>query len=109
MGNIMRSRAKWTDEEEKPSKYFLNLENGHYANKIIPTLIKNEGNVSEITNQKEILTEIENFYKDLYEKKDENIYFDFKDILDNTEVKKLNDIQRDSVEGAISYTEATVF
>lgn len=52
------SRAKWADEGEKPTNYFLNLDNRHYTNKIIPKLIIEEENLKEITNQKEILKEI---------------------------------------------------
>ena len=87
MGNIVRSRAKWTDEGEKPTKYFLNLENRHYTNKIIPKLIKDEESSDEIINQEAILTEIETFYKNLYEQKDENVEFEFKDILNDIEIK----------------------
>lgn len=53
IGSMVRSRAKWVDEEEKPTNYFLNLENRHYTNKIIPKLIKEEENLKEITNQRE--------------------------------------------------------
>ena len=35
LGNIVRSRAKWVNEREKPTKYFLNLENRNFTNKII--------------------------------------------------------------------------
>ena len=34
---------------EKPTNYFLNLENRHFTNKLIPKLI-NEENSNEITN-----------------------------------------------------------
>ena len=57
IGSIVRSRAKWTEEGEKPTNYFLNLENRHYTNKIIPKLIKEE-NQEEIVNQIAILNEI---------------------------------------------------
>ena len=60
IGSIVRSRAKWTEEGEKPTNYFLNLENRHYTNKIIPKLIKEE-NQKEIVNQKAILNELEHF------------------------------------------------
>ena len=69
MGNIIRSRAKWMDEGEKPTKYFLNLENRHYTNKTIPKLIKEES--IEITDQKNILLEIEKFYSTLYKANEE--------------------------------------
>ena len=56
MGNILGSRAKWLDEGEKSTKYFLNLENRHYTNKTIPKMIKEES--IEITDQKNIILEI---------------------------------------------------
>ena len=62
IGSIVRSRAKWTEEGEKPTNYFLNLENRHYTNKIILKLIKDE-NQEEIVNQKSNFkfNEIEHF------------------------------------------------
>ena len=64
MGNIIRSRAKWMDEGEKHTKYFLNLENKNYTNKTFPKLIKEES--IDITDQKYILLEIKKFYSTLY-------------------------------------------
>lgn len=34
--SVVRSRAKWTDEGEERTSYFLNIENRLYTNKIIP-------------------------------------------------------------------------
>ena len=34
-GHYIRSRAKWIEEGEKPSKYFCNLEFRNYFSKII--------------------------------------------------------------------------
>ncbi len=36
-GKIFRSKLKWTEEEEKNSKYFLSLEKRNYTNKYIYT------------------------------------------------------------------------
>lgn len=36
MGNLIRSRAKWINEGEKPTSYFLNLENKNFTNNVIP-------------------------------------------------------------------------
>ena len=52
------------DEGENPTKYFLYLENRYYTYKTIPKLIKEES--IEITDQKNILLEIEKFYSTLY-------------------------------------------
>lgn len=55
------------NEREKPTNYFLNLENRNYTNKVIPKLTRTENNKQiEITKQIEILSEVENFYKTLY-------------------------------------------
>lgn len=34
-GHMIRSRAKWVEEGEKPTRYFCNLENRNYLNKTI--------------------------------------------------------------------------
>ena len=52
-GNYIRSRVRWIEEGEKPSKYFCNLESRNYVNKQIPKLILNDG--TSIINQSEIL------------------------------------------------------
>ena len=54
-GSLIRSRAKWITEGEKPTNYFFNLENRHYSSKIIPKIITEDD--IEITNQNEILKE----------------------------------------------------
>ena len=55
MGSIIRFKARWINEGEKPTHYILNLENRHFTNKSIPKLI-NDDNFNEITNQKDNLT-----------------------------------------------------
>ena len=66
-GTIIRSRASLTDNWEKPSKYFLNLEKRNHVNKNIPSLIEDD---IEITDSAKILTLQRNFYADLYSSKD---------------------------------------
>ena len=68
MGNMIRANAKWVEEGEKPTNYFLNLENRHFTNKIIPKLIGNGNEEVEISDRTEILTELELFTK-LYTQK----------------------------------------
>ena len=57
MGNIIRSRTKWMDEGENPTKYCLNLEKRHY------------------TNQKNILLENKHFYRTVYKANEEIFYY----------------------------------
>ena len=44
-GNIIRSRVKWIEEGEKPTSYFLNLENRNFTSKIIPKVVKDNREV----------------------------------------------------------------
>ena len=64
-GIITRSRIKWMEFGEKPSRYFLNLEKQNKVNKEIRKLSTENGEV--IDGQNEILNEIFNFYSKLYE------------------------------------------
>ena len=44
-GNLLRSKAKWVMEGEKPSHYFCNLESRKFTNKIIPNFQKENGDI----------------------------------------------------------------
>lgn len=67
-GIIVRSRVRWAEEGEKPTKYFCNLESRNYSNKIIPKVVKDYGNT--VINQEDILIEVKKFYKNLYGSQD---------------------------------------
>ena len=62
-GIFIRSRAQWTEDSEKCTKYFLQLEKRNYNNKYIKTL---HTDAAVLTNPSDILEEQERFYKDLY-------------------------------------------
>jgi hypothetical protein len=49
-GKLVRSRAQWVDEGEKPTKYFCGLESKNYTSKIIPKVEKDNGEI--VTDQK---------------------------------------------------------
>ena len=59
-GAIVRSRATWYEKGEKSNKYFLNLESYKKAKSSVRKVFNKDGIL--ITNPKEILQEIENFY-----------------------------------------------
>lgn len=108
MGNLVRSRAKWLSEGEKPTSYFLNLENRHYVNKTISKLTKQDNNKHvEINKQEAILKEVETFYKNLYNSNTNADIAEF-DLSRTTftDVMKLNDSKREKLEGKITYEEA---
>ena len=63
-GNMIRSRAKWLSQGEKPSKYFCALEKHLYMEKTIRKLVTDDGKV--IHDQTKILEEVKTFYQNLF-------------------------------------------
>ena len=104
-GSIIRSRAKWLNEGEKPSKYFLNLESRNYVNKTIPRL---DVNGKIIDNQTEILKETQKFYADLYSERTDIDDIDLHDTFADIDVPKLSDADKAKLDGPITLEEASV-
>ena len=61
-GVIVRSRATWYEQGEKSKKYFLGLESNRGKKSCIRTMFTSKGSL--ISNLKNIMAEIENFYSD---------------------------------------------
>ena len=104
LGSIVRSRAQWHEHGERSSKYFLNLENRNYIEKRIQKLIKDDG--KEIYCEGEILSELSNYYSKLYRKND-NEKERNQDWQSKVHVQKIQDTDRDNLEGCITYEELT--
>ena len=66
-GSMIRSRAEIVDNDEKCSKYFLNLEKRNYKIKYIKSIINDDN--EEINNPDNVLKEEESFYKNDMEKR----------------------------------------
>lgn len=62
-GAQIRSRAKWIDEGERNTSYFLRLENKHQSHNVI-NKVNNNGNI--YTKTDEILKQLYLYYDDLY-------------------------------------------
>ena len=65
-GVILRSKIKIYEENEKSSKYFLNLEKQNAVRNTIKMLKKNPETDEEITNGKDVVNEIRRFYSNLF-------------------------------------------
>ena len=92
-GSLIRARWQQLSEGEKPSKFFLNLENRNFVSKHIRELKKG---CHSITKPTEILNEMKTFYETLYKKKDtENIEY-------NNRLPKLNEEDKVNVEKEIT-------
>lgn len=99
---MMRSRSKYQDLGEKPTKYFFNLENRNYINKVMTKVIDEDG--TEYTDTNDVLNCQQRFYKKLY---DENNNIDDKPI--ETTIgensRKLSNSEAEKIEGEIILTE----
>ena len=105
-GSLIRSRVKWVEQGEKPTKYFCNLENRNFTSKIIPRVI-NERN-EEITEQNEILREVEKYYKILFSQIDDELYqCNLSDEMIGLNYDILDETDKISLEGKIAYEEAS--
>ena len=72
-GTIIRSQAKWIEDGEKCSKYFLQLEKRNYKSKCIKTLCKDK---QMLTEHNEILNECKRFHETVYTENDHSNKFD---------------------------------
>ena len=70
-GLLIRTRSRWIEDGEKPTKYFCSLEKRNFINKTVTRIVKDDGN--EVTEQSEILKEIRTFYKNLYDSRDDSL------------------------------------
>lgn len=103
-GYMIRSKAQYIDQGEKPTKYFCGLEKHNYTSKIIGQIEKEDG--SMIVEQNEILKETEIFYKNLYENKDDSLdTVDLDDLMKDTEIPTLTNEEAESIEGLLTYKE----
>ena len=104
-GIIFRSRAKWYEEGEKNTEYFLNLEKRNYINKNMSEIFDNN-NVLQTDNSK-ILKINAAFFKKLYYN---NYNKESKQVINNfldTEVK-LSEPDKEGCEGPLSLDECTL-
>ena len=103
-GVLMRSKAKWIDEGEKPSSYFCHLENRHFVSKSMKNLVLKNG--EETMDFDKISSEVMNFYKDLFTSRENDLDNVNLDEILNEETPKLSDIQALNLEGKICFKEA---
>ena len=67
-GTILRSRCGYEDLGEKPSSYFLKLENRNYTDKVMSKVI--DENNEELTDTKDIFNFQKQYYKNLIHRSD---------------------------------------
>ena len=101
-GITLRSKVKWIEEGEKPSKYFCALEKKNFVNKTIPKVQRENGCM--ITNQQDILQETKLYYENLYRSKSQ-IPNNLKEQLMGININSLSDFQNLPLQGEITKPE----
>ncbi len=102
-GAMIRSRAKWVEEGEKCTKFFISLEQKHQTFNRIDKLQTSDGNLVE--NDREILGTTRLFYTDLYSTTNPDIAEINKYVQDTPVPYKLSDDEKDICEGLVTKEE----
>ena len=100
-------KVRWTEEGEKPTKYFFNIEKRNFSTQVIAELKPDpDGNV--IVDEKEIMRKIHSYYADLHKSEvdsDKGDGSDLNNFTANLELLKLSDDERDEIEGKLTLEE----
>ena len=104
-GAIFRSKVRWVEQGEKPTKYFFNLEKRNFNRKVITEIKREDGKI--LVEEDEIMKEIESFYENLYASHDEGNNGAFNDFVRDLQTVKLTDEEREDLEGYITIEECS--
>ena len=103
-GAIIRSRANWYEYGEKSNRYFLNLENYKKKSSCIRKLVVENDECT--TDPKQIMSEIHNFYANLYHTDSrERGGLSIDEYLRNINTNMLTDEQRELLDNKITTSE----
>ena len=104
---IFRSKCRWVEKGERPTKYFFNLEKRNYNRKTITELRTESETVTN--NESQILEAIENYYSELYASANNSQENNVDEFTEHLKIPKLSDADRDRIEGPLSYEEWKAF
>ena len=103
MAAIFRSKCRWIEMGERPTKYFFNLEKRNYIKKTITELrMEDETTIKDET---QILDAIENYFNNLYMSTDGTTQDDYDQYIQDLSLPRLSDEERDNMEGLLTYEE----
>ena len=105
-GAIFRSKVRWIQEGEKPTKYFFNMERKNFNKKIISELTVADGCLT--VNENQIMHEIKLFYENLYTSSNNSTNEDFHEFTNNINQQlplKLSSEQCNGIEGKLTLNE----
>lgn len=102
-GAKIRSRKKWLEEGETPSRYFLRLENERHAKAFVSSIYDSSG--TEVFSLPEIINAHTAFYTELFSCG--NVNLDSQQNLFSYVTARLSDSDRTACEGPLTLAEAT--
>ena len=106
-GHIIRSKSEYIDKGEKPTNFFCGLEKHNYVSKTMPKLERTDGTI--LNKQSEILSETENYYKNLYTSKDDILdNIDIHEYIEQQSMNTLTENQSNKPEGLLNLSEISL-
>ena len=102
-GSKIRSRAKWLEEGETPSKYFLRVENDRHMKAFVTSVFNSSG--TEVSSLPEIIEAHKVFYSNLFSRG--SIDFEAQQELFSHVSARLSLPEQASCEGSLTLTEAS--
>ena len=103
MAAIFRSKCRWIEMGERPTKDFFNVEKRNYIKKTITELRMEDETV--IKKETQILDAIENYFSNLYLSTDSTTQEDYDEYIQDLSLPRLSDEERDNMEGVLTYEE----
>ena len=99
---IFRSKCRWVEKDERPTKNFFNLERRNYNKKILSELRMEDETI--IKNETQVLDVIENYFNDLYSSASSTTREEYDTFIQELRLPELCE-ERDELEGPSTYDE----
>ena len=105
---IFRSKVKWIEQGEKPTKYFFNLEKKNYVTKTLLQIKLDNGEIT--SDMKKINKQIEVFFSETYKSKLTDVplteqELGLKDFIQNLEIPRLSNEEQATFEHELTVQE----
>ena len=100
---MFRSKCRWLEKGERPTKYFFNLEKRNYNKKTV-TELKTDRDTT-IKDEKQILDEIESYYNNLYTTDIIFSHTAYSEYIEKLQIPRLSEEAREKCEGPLTFEE----
>ena len=105
---IFRSKVKWIEQGEKPTKYFFNLEKKNYLTKTLLQIKLDNGEIT--SDMKKINKQIDVYFSETYKSKLTDVplseqELDLNDFIQNLEIPRLSNEEQATFEHELTVQE----